>query len=87
MAGGPGGAPGDGKGGGPTGRQRKVVPYDIPHTEDITGRTDTNRLSVASAANRARNIPEGPDDVDSSPPDSSKPFVRRLTTRPPEEAE
>lgn len=83
MGGGrPGGAGGSGKE--QAGRQRKVVSPEIPHTEDVTGRTDTNRLSVAAAANRERNNPEPPDD-DSPTPDSSQPVVRRLTTRPPKE--
>lgn len=85
MGGMGGGAPGGGGAGGgkdDPGRQRKVVSRDIPHTEDITGRTDTNRLAVASAATREHSAPEGGDDP---PPDSSKPVVRRLTTRPPKE--
>lgn len=80
------GAPGGGGGEGgkeETGRHRKVVSRDIPHTEDVTGRVDTNRLAVASAATRDKN-PNPPDD-DPTPPDSSKPVVRRLTTRPPKE--
>jgi hypothetical protein len=42
-----GGGP-DGKGG--DGCKLKVVVPGIPHTEDVTGRVDTNRLSVAAAA-------------------------------------
>jgi hypothetical protein len=82
------GAPGGGGGGeggkDETGRHRKVVSRDIPHTEDVTGRVDTNRLAVASAATRDKN-PNPPDDDDPTPPDSAKPVVRRLTTRPPKE--
>lgn len=80
MAGGPGGGGSDKE---DPGRQRKVVPRVIPHTEDITGKIDTNRLEVASAAHRERN-PEPPND-DLQPPGSYKPVVRRLTTRPPKE--
>jgi hypothetical protein len=75
MAGGPGGGKED------AGRQRKVTTRDIPHTEDVTGRTDTNRLAAAAAGHRERNNPEPPNDDNSS----SKPIVRRLTTRPPKE--
>lgn len=82
MAGGPGGA---GGGKEEAGQRRKVAPRDIPHTEDITGRTDTNRLAAAAAGHRERNTSEPPDDDNSPPPDSSKPIVRRLTTRPPKE--
>jgi hypothetical protein len=79
--GGPGGAGGGGRE--DSERQRKVVSRDIPHTEDVTGRVDTNRLAVAAANSRDRQ-PEPPND-DSTPPDSSQPVVRRLTTRPPKE--
>ena len=83
--GGLGGAPGacgtEGKG--EAGRKRKVVVPDIPHTEDVTGRVDTDRLAAAAAANhRARNT-EPPDDE--GPPDPAQPFVRRLVTRSPRE--
>jgi hypothetical protein len=79
--GGPGGAGGGGKE--DSERQRKVVSRDIPHTEDVTGRVDTNRLAVAAANTRDRQ--REPPDADSPPPDSSQPVVRRLTTRPPKE--
>jgi hypothetical protein len=80
--GGLGGAPGDGAGGkGEDGRKRKVVVPDIPHTEDVTGRVDTNRLSAAAAANRDHSR-EPPDN--DNPPDSA-PIVRRLVTRAPKE--
>lgn len=79
-----GGAPGGGGGGkDEAGRQRKVVSREVPHTEDVTGRVDTNRLAVASAATRERN-PEPPND-DPPPQDPAQPIVRRLTTRPPKE--
>jgi hypothetical protein len=84
--GGLGGAPGGAGGGGDkdgAGRPRKVVPRDIPHTEDVTGRVDTDRLSAAAASSRERN-PEPPND--DSPPDSAPPIVRRLVTRPPRES-
>lgn len=82
--GGMGGHGGGGEGGrDDPGRQRKVVSRDVPHTEDVTGRVDTNRLSVASATTRERN-PDPPGD-DPTPPSSSEPVVRRLRTRPPEE--
>lgn len=81
------GAPGGGGEGGKedVGRHRKVVSRDIPHTEDVTGRVDTNRLAVASAATRDKNPKSSEDDDDPTPPDSPKPVVRRLTTRPPKE--
>jgi hypothetical protein len=83
--GGLGGAPGGSAGGG-TGendRKRKVVVPDIPHTEDVTGRVNTNRLSAAAAANhRDRNL-EPPNDDD--PPEPAAPIVRRLVTRAPKE--
>lgn len=82
MAGGPGGNSGGKE---DAGRQRKVTTRDIPHTEDVTGRTDTNRLAAAAAGHRERNKPEPPNDDSSPPLDSSKPVVRRLTTRPPKE--
>ncbi len=37
------------------GRHRKIASREIPHTEDVTGRVDTNRLAVASAATRDKN--------------------------------
>ena len=82
--GGLGGAPGGGAGGqAEDGRRRKVVVPEIPHTEDVTGRVDTSRLSAAAAANhRARN-PEPPDD--DNPPDPGAPIVRRLVTRAPKD--
>ena len=81
--GGLGGAPGGGAGAGKAedGRRRKVVVPEIPHTEDVTGRVDTNRLSAAAAANRDRS-PQPP--VDDDPRDSA-PIVRRLVTRKPTE--
>jgi hypothetical protein len=78
MAGSPGTASGDKEG--PGGNPRKVTSRDIPHTEDVTGRTDTNRLAAA-----ARRDPRPPHDDDAPPPDSTAPVVRRLTTRPPKE--
>lgn len=81
------GAPGGGGGEGgkdEAGRRHKVVSRDIPHTEDVTGRVDTNRLAVASSATREK-IPNPPDDDGPPPSDSPKPVVRRLTTRPPKE--
>jgi hypothetical protein len=85
--GGLGGAPGGGAGGpegkGEAGRKRKVVVPDIPHTEDVTGRVDTNRLSAAAAASHRDRSPEPPNDDD--PPDSGAPIVRRLVTRAPTE--
>ena len=84
--GGPVGAPGGGGGAGKeeTGRRRKVETRDIPHTEDVTGRVDTNRLSAAASANHYRDrSTQGPAGDD--PPDSGAPVVRRLVTRRPEE--
>ena len=82
--GGFGGAPGgSGAGKGDRDRERKVIVRDIPHTEDVTGRVDTNRLSAAAAATQRDRHPEPPDDDD--PPDPATPVVRRLVTRPPRE--
>lgn len=81
LGGAPGGAGAGGKG--DKDRERKVVVRDIPHTEDVTGRVDTSRLSVASAATQRDRSPEPPDDDD--PPEVSGPVVRRLVTRPPRE--
>lgn len=79
--GGPGGAAGGAKGEGD--RRRKVVVPDIPHTEDVTGRVDTSRLSVAAAANHHDRNPEPPND--DNPPEPAAPIVRRLVTRAPKE--
>lgn len=84
--GGLGGAPGGSGAAGGKGdrdRERKVIVRDIPHTEDVTGRVDTNRLSAASAATQRERHPEPPDNDD--PPDAGAPVVRRLVTRPPKE--
>ena len=75
------GAPGGGAGGGGKSdvkSDRKIQSRDVPHTEDVTGRADTNRLSVASAANRKDRNPTPPDD--DTPPEGP-PVVRRLVTR------
>ena len=80
--GGLGGLGGGGAKSEPT-RPKKVVVPPIPHTEDVTGRVDTDRLSAAAAATRAR-IADPPDN-DDNPPSSGEPIVRRLVTRPPEE--
>lgn len=82
LGGAPGGA-GGAEGKGKAGRKRKVVVHDIPHTEDVTGRVDTNRLSAAAAATRDRT--SGPPDGDNSP-DPGAPIVRRLVTRAPKES-
>ena len=78
---------GGGRGGGDkeSGPPRKVVARDRPHTEDITGRTDTNRLEAASAAHRERTAAAADGDGNPPPPDLSTPVVRRVTTRPPKE--
>jgi hypothetical protein len=77
--GGLGGAPGGGGGGGSDVKNdRKIASREVPHTEDVTGRADTNRLSVASAANRKDRTPPPPDD--DTPPEGP-PVVRRLVTR------
>ena len=83
--GGLGGAPGGGGPGGKAevGRQRKIQPREIPHTEDVTGRVDTNRLLVAAAASHRDRNPEPPND--DNPPDAAAPIVRRLVTRRPKE--
>jgi hypothetical protein len=82
--GGLGGAPG-GAGGGKAedGRKRKVVVPQIPHTEDVTGRVDTNRLSAAAAAHHHDRNPQPPED--DNPPDAAAPVVRRLVPRAPKE--
>jgi hypothetical protein len=81
--GGLGGAPGGGGAGDPQ-SDRKVQTRNVPHTEDVTGRVDTNRLSAASSASRRERSPRPPDDDgDDSPPET--PVVRRLVTRRPEE--
>jgi hypothetical protein len=82
--GGLGGAPGGGAGGGKAedGRRRKVVVPEIPHTEDVTGRVDTSRLSAAAAATHRARDPERPDD---DAPDPAAPIVRRLVTRAPKD--
>lgn len=83
MGGGAGGGTGGGgaEGKGEPARKRRIVVADIPHTEDVTGRVDTDRLAAAAAANhRARNT-EPPDDE--GPPDPAQPIVRRLVTRTP----
>jgi hypothetical protein len=80
------GAPGGGAGGGGKSdvkSDRKIQSRDVPHTEDVTGRADTNRLSVASAANRKDRNPTPPPD-DDTPPDGP-PLVRRLVSRQPKE--
>lgn len=84
-----GGMGGMGPGGGSgtaesAGRPRQVVAKTVPHTEDVTGRTDTNRLAAASATHRARN-PEPPHDDSPPPSDPDQPVIRRLVTRPPQE--
>jgi hypothetical protein len=78
LGGAPGGA-GGAEGKGEVGRKRKVVVEDIPHTEDVTGRVDTDRLAAAAAANRRDRNTEPPHD--DGPPDSAPPVVRRLVTR------
>lgn len=82
LGGAPGGA-GGAEGKGKAGRKRKVVVHDIPHTEDVTGRVDTNRLSAAAAASHRDRDLEPPSDE--NPPDSAAPIVRRLVTRAPKE--
>lgn len=82
MGGAPGGS-GGGAGKGERDRERKVVVRDIPHTEDVTGRVDTNRLSAAAATTQRGRSSEPPDDNDS--PEAGAPVVRRLVTRPPKE--
>ena len=82
TGGAPGGA-GGAEGKGEAGRKRKIVVHDIPHTEDVTGRVDTNRLSAAAAASHRDRDLEPPSDE--NPPDSAAPIVRRLVTRAPKE--
>jgi hypothetical protein len=82
--GGLGGVGGQSGGGQPEpGRSKKIVAPGIPHTEDVTGRVDTNRLSAAAAATRGGK-PDAPDDDD--PPQKPDRVVRRrIVVRPPEE--
>jgi hypothetical protein len=81
LAGAPGGGGAAGKDA--AGRPQKIETREIPHTEDVTGRVDTSRLSAAAAAShRDRGTEPPPDD---SPPDPAGPVVRRLVTRAPEE--
>ena len=61
----------------------KIEPREIPHTEDVTGRVDTSRLSAAAAANHRDRNPEPPND--DNPPQPAAPIVRRLVTRAPKE--
>jgi hypothetical protein len=80
--GGLGGAGQSGRGQAEPGKPKKIVGPDVPHTEDVTGRVDTNRLSAAAAATRAR----GPDDGDGDPPSNTEQMVRRrVVVRAPEE--
>ena len=84
--GGLGGAPGGGGGGGGKSdakHDRKIQTRGVPHTEDVTGRADINRLSAAAAANRRGDTASPPDNDD--PPPSSPPVVRRLVSRRPQE--
>jgi hypothetical protein len=62
-------------------RPQTIETREIPHTEDVTGRVDTNRLSAA-ASHRDRNAEPPGDD---NPPDPPEPVVRRLVTGPPKE--
>jgi hypothetical protein len=50
LGGAPGGAAGGGGGKPEDARRRKVVVPEIPHTEDVTRRVYTNRLSAAATA-------------------------------------
>lgn len=81
MGGAPGGGPRAGESKGKN--DREIRPREIPHTEDITGRTDTNRLEAVSAASRGRPTPPDDNDDDDAPSTRSK--VRRLVLRPPKE--
>ncbi|MUL78746.1 hypothetical protein [Mycolicibacterium sp. CBMA 226] len=82
MGGAGGGAGKDGKSG-PT---RKVTVKNVPHTEDVTGHVETNRLSVAAANTKSTAPPEPPDN-DPTDFDSvvSTSIRRQIVTRPPKE--
>lgn len=82
--GGLGGAPAAGGEKAKDGRRRKVVVPEIPHTEDVTGRVDTSRLSAAAAASHRDRSPEPPND--DIPPDPAAPIVRRLVPRAPKDS-
>lgn len=69
---------------GEAGRPKKIAGPDIPHTEDVTGRVDTNRLAAAAAATRGGSS-AGPDDDDDPPGKAEQVVRRRIVTRPPEE--
>lgn len=81
------GGPG-GKGGneGEAGRRRRLVTQNVPNTEDVTGRTETNRLAAASAST---NTGPGPNPDD--PPENSVTqtprgtVIRQIKTRPPKD--
>lgn len=84
------GGPG-GKGGneGQAGRRRRLVTQNIANTEDVTGRTDTNRLAAASASTNTGPGP-GPDPDPPENPPAQTPrgtVIRQIKTRPPKDPE
>lgn len=82
--GGMGGAGDKGKEG-EAGRRRRLVTRDIPNTEDVTGRTETNRLVAASSSNNTGPDPDPPD----NPPTTTArgTVIRQIRTRPPKDPE
>jgi hypothetical protein len=78
-----GGAGGEGQP--DAGKRRRVVGRDVPHTEDVTGRVDTNRLSAAASAAHRDSNPEPPHDDSPPTADADGAVIRRLVTRAPRE--
>ncbi|MFL0242718.1 PPE domain-containing protein [Mycobacterium sp. SMC-17] len=82
--GGMGGAGDKGKDG-EAGRRQRLVTRDIPNTEDVTGRTQTNRLVAASTSNNVGPEPDPPDEPPTTTPRGT--VIRRIKTRPPKDPE
>jgi hypothetical protein len=59
-----------------------VVAEPIPHTEEVTGKVSARRLAVSATAPRDSEAPPN----DDSPLAPTSPGVRRIVTRPPEDA-
>jgi hypothetical protein len=63
-------------------RTKRVVAEPIPHTEEVTGKVSARRLAVSATAPRDSEAPPN----DDSPLAPTSPGVRRIVTRPPEDA-